>query len=128
MTAPGQTTQIPTTKLRAGSKTFSFPATTASFSAALVKLDRTISGGLNSLPATATLVLTFDYSLDNGATWNPCGGSTLQGGSTVVKGVTVPPEDELGIGIGAPFPIGTLFQLVAVASTTVNVAGEVDYS
>lgn len=122
-----QVQTIPATTIQRGARTFSFASSQAPWSNALISIDRTISGGLNSLPATATLTLDIQYSLDGGATWNDLCGSTLQGGTITVKGVTLT-TDTLECGIGVTFPTGTLFELNTNASARVVVDGQVTYT
>jgi hypothetical protein len=116
---------IPNIQL-AGVQTITFLNTVQEWHDALLTINRTISGGLNTLTQADTLGLAFDYSHDGGANWLGLGGSTLQGGLIVVKGVTLA-EDSLGIGIGRPFPIGTGFRVTTSASTPVRITGTVTY-
>lgn len=59
-----------------------FPASTAhaTLSGATITIDRSINNGLNSLPATTTLLLDTQFSFDNGATWKSYTTTLLQGG------------------------------------------------
>jgi hypothetical protein len=116
---------IPNTRM-SGTQTIALPTTTSAWTIAEVVLDRTINGGLNSLNPGDTLNISIDYSPD-GVNWQNVGGSTLQGGIIVTKGVTLA-QEVLAIGIGQPFPIGTAFRLNTVASTPVRIAGTVTYS
>lgn len=112
-----------------GSRTFSFTNATQEWSEAAVTIDRTVTpNGLNARPATTTLTISIDYSPDGGTTWFNVGGSTLQGGTVTVKGVTTA-TDTLAIGIGQPFPVGTGFRVNTItAGSTVRIAGTVVYS
>ena len=121
-----QSINIPNTLLT-GQQQFSFAGTNASYTNALVTIDRTITGGLNSLTTSDTLTISIDYSTDSGATWLNVAGKTMLGGVIVTKGVTLTTET-LGIGIGQPFPIGTQFRVDTNASTPVRIAGTVVYS
>lgn len=120
------TQSIPNTRL-SGQHTFSLQATTQVWTNALVTIDRTVSGGLNSLTTANTLSISIDYSPDGGTTWVNAAGLTLVGGAAVTKGVT-PTEDDLAIGIPVPFPVGTGFRLNTAASKAVRVVGTVVYS
>ena len=121
-----QSINIPNTLL-SGQQTFNFPGTNASYTNALVTIDRTIAGGLNSLNSADTLTIAIDYSTNGGTSWLNIAGSTLQGGTIVTKGVTLA-QDTLAVGIGHAFPIGTLFRVDTSASTPVRIAGTVVYS
>lgn len=110
-----------------GQHTFPLQATAQVWTNALVTIDRTVNGGLNSLAAGSTLDISIDYSPDGGTTWLNTAGVTLLGGAIVVKGVTLT-EDDLAVGVPVPFPAGTGFQVNANASKAVRVAGTVVYS
>lgn len=120
-----QSITIPNTLLT-GQQQFTFAASNASYTNALVTIDRTITGGLNSLTLADTLTIAIDYSTD-GSSWLNVAGKTMLGGVIVTKGVTLTTET-LGIGIGHPFPIGTQFRVDTDASTPVRITGTVVYS
>jgi hypothetical protein len=121
------TQSIPNTRLT-GTQTFTFQNTAQPWTNCLITIDRTVTGGLNSLTPTDTLDISIDYSPDGGTNWVNVSAQKLVGGSFVVKGVTVPTESDLAIGIGQPFPVGTAFRLNTTASTPVRIAGTVVYS
>ena len=121
------TQTIPNTRLT-GSQTFNFTNTAQPWTDATVSIDRTISGGLNAAASTLTLNISIDYSPDGGTTWLNIGGSTLQGGTIITKGVTLT-TDTLDVGIGVPFPVGTGFRVnTTVNGAAVRIAGTVVYS
>ena len=120
------TQNIPNTLL-SGTQTFTFNNTTQQWANATITIDRTVASGLNSLTSADTLQIVFQYSPDGGTTWNGIGGSTLQGGTITVKGVTLA-TDTLSVGQGQPFPSGTGFRVTTTASSSVRIAGTVVYS
>lgn len=120
-------TQNISNRLLTGVQTFTFLNTAQQWANAQVTIDRTVASGLNSLTSGDTLGLAFDYSPDGGTAWRNIGGSTLQGGTIVTKGVTLT-TDSLAIGQGVPFPSGTGFRITTTASTPVRIAGTVVYS
>jgi hypothetical protein len=125
-----QPSPIPNTRLT-GSQTTPLPATTSVWMNAKITIDRTVTGGLNSLTAADTLEVNFDYQLPGDTAWMNVSGSTWQGGvMTVVKNGTTFTQntEELAIGRGSPFPVGTAFRLNTTASTPVRIAGTVVYS
>jgi hypothetical protein len=90
---------------------------------ALLVIDRTVSGGLNSLTSADTLTISVERSLD-GVTWQQAGGITCRGGVIVTKGHTLT-QDTLDVGLEA---VGERFRITTVASTPVRIAGTVFYS
>lgn len=117
------TQTIPSTRLT-GPQTFNFSNTPAGANDALVTIDRTVSGGLNSLTTADTLTISVDRSPDGGTTWLPAAGITCVGGTIVTKGVTIT-KDTLDVGID---DADTGFRINTVASTPVRIAGTVVYS
>lgn len=115
-------------KVLAGSASRVLPATTSVFTTADILVDRSVSGGLDSLSSSDTVTVAFLYSLDGGSTFNGCGGATWQGGPLpIVKGV--PDEsEELAIGMGQPFPVGTVFRFDTNATASVRLSATVTYS
>lgn len=124
------TTAIPTTNV-SGQQTVTLPTTTQAWTWAKITVNRNGTGGahswLNQLTATDTLQVTFEYSTDGGTTFKGLGTDTLRGGTEVVKGVTVPPTNEISVGIGVPFPSGTQFRVVMAASTPLTFSGSATY-
>lgn len=126
MAAPPPET-IPSTRITTTLQAWVFGPYTVDIGTAEISIDRTISGGLNSVAAGNTLDITIDYSLDGGPFAN-CGGIEAQTGTFVVKGVTIS-TDTLTVRGAQPFPANrTRFQVTAVASTPVRIAGTVDYT
>lgn len=127
MTAP-VTQTISNTRL-SGSQSFTFTNTAAPMTECDISIDRTVNGGLNSLPTPTpdALIVNVDYSTDNGATWINVAGASWTGGTFVTKGVTLATES-IGIGIGQPFPVGTMFRFDTTAAQPVRIAGTVVYS
>ena len=120
------TQSIPNQRLT-GQQTFNFTNTAQPWTNATLSIDRTVSGGLNSLTPADTLTVAIDYSPDGGTNWKNIGGSTLQGGTVTTKGV-VTATDTLSVGIGQQFAVGTAFRVNTDASTPVRVTGTVVYS
>jgi hypothetical protein len=117
------TTQtIPNTRLT-GTQTFPFTNSQPGATNALVTIDRTVSGGLNSLTAADTLTIEVQRSLD-GVTWQEAGGITCQGGAIVTKGVTLS-QEQIAVGLDS---VGEAFQIITTASTPVRITGTVVYS
>jgi hypothetical protein len=91
---------------------------------ALVTIDRTVTGGLNSLTSADSLSISIDYSPDGGTTWRAVAGSTLVGGVMVTKGTLT--TERLAIGLSG-LPAGIGVRLNTDASTPVRIAGTVTY-
>jgi hypothetical protein len=119
---------IPNQRLT-GTQTLPLLTTQAPFTNAAILLARDVNGGLNSLTPADTLTISIGYSLDGGATWDAPATQTLFGGLYVTKGVTQI-RDLLAISSrsGDPFPVGTPFRIVTVASVPVRIAATVTYS
>jgi hypothetical protein len=124
------TTPIPVTNVT-GQQTVTLPQTTQPWLAAVIKINRSGTGGthpwFNSLTPADTLKVAFEYSTDGGNNWRNMGTDTLTGGSEIVKGVVVPVTNEIGVGIGTPFPTGTLFRVIMTASTPLTFDGSATY-
>lgn len=117
----------------AGSSTLSLPNSTAVFTTADITVNRAANGGLDSLPTGSVVDVAFDYSLDGGTTWAGCGGAEWDGGPlppVVKNGQTFPADEseELAIGIGEPFPVGTAFRVRVTTANAVRLSGTVTYS
>lgn len=107
-----------------GTQTFNFTNSQAGATDALVTIDRTISGGLNSLTSADTLQIEVQRSLD-GVTWAEAGGITCVGGTiTTSKGTTINTET-IDVGLEA---VGEAFRFITTASTPVRISGTVVYS
>lgn len=115
---------IPNTRLT-GQQTFTFSNTAQQWTDALVTIDRTITGGLNSLTGADRLTIAIDYSPDGGTTWRAVAGSTLVGGLIITKGVTLA-TDGLAIGLSG-LPAGVGIRLNTTATTPVRISGTVTY-
>lgn len=113
---------IPLTTLPVGTRTLG-PATVADADTSVTfTIDRTVTGGLNSLTAASTLAAETDISLDGGVTWQELGAWTTIGGTILQKGV---PCTVTG-GTIKPLPAGTSRQAratVTVGGTSITVAG-----
>lgn len=116
------TQNIPNTRLTTA-QLFEFAKTPVGAQWALITIDRTISGGLNSLTIAETLEIDIERSTDGGGTWTPVAGITAIGGVLVTKGITRATET-LTVGIPAS---DTVFRINVIPSTPVRVAGTVDY-
>jgi|SRR5579859_579963 len=118
---------IPTTTLPVGARNLG-PVTVPTGSAIHevdITIDRTVSGGLNSLTASTTIALVAQFSVDAGTTWTTMASSTLSGGIYTGKGGIVHATDFFNV----DFPDtlvsgGGLVRMSAtVAGTSVTVAG-----
>jgi hypothetical protein len=94
-----------------------------------VVIDRTISGGLNSLTSADTLTITIDRSFDGGQTWDERSsvGQTYRGGLIPFppsKGGGNQSQEEFAVGIDGV----TTFRLTTVASTPVRITATITYS
>lgn len=74
------TTNIPLTTLASGIHHFGPTAVADTDSTYALLIDRTVTGGLNSVPATTTVTISGEESLDGGNSWLPLAGSGTQGG------------------------------------------------
>lgn len=113
------TLAIPLTVLNDGTRHFG-PAPVADADVmAVLSLDRTMAGGLNSLTSAATLELTIDQSGDGGATWFPLADAMITGGLVPAE---PPPKGPGGnaatAGVGVRFAPGTGRQARATVITT----------
>jgi len=70
---------IPNTSLAVGAHTFG-PLAATNFQAATITVDRTVTGGLNSLTPTSVLDARLEWSPD-GTTWNPLTEAATTGGT-----------------------------------------------
>lgn len=77
------TTTIPLTNIPNGARTFGPGNVADTDSTSILTIDRTPSGGLNSLTETATIELLVEQSNDGGSTWFLIVDSTIFGGSQV---------------------------------------------
>lgn len=114
-----------------GQRVITLGATNQPFEWAKITINRSGTGGsnpwLNSLTSADTLVVFFEYSLD-GNSWRPLSAQTIAGdGTTVVKGVTVPQTNDIGVGIGVTFPSGTQFRVTLTASTPLTFDGSATF-
>jgi hypothetical protein len=116
------TQTIPNTRLT-GTHVFAFTDSQPGATDALLTIDRTVSGGLNSLTSADTLTISVERSLD-GVMWQQAGGITCQGGLIVTKGHTLSRE-ALDVGLEA---VGEKFRVTTTASVPVRIAGTVVYS
>jgi hypothetical protein len=114
---------IPNTRLT-GTQTFNFTNTPAGAQWGEVSIDRTVTGGLNTLTTADTLVIAIDRSTDGGTTWVPAAAITCVGGVLTTKGVTQTTES-LTVGIPGT---DTGFRVITTASTPVRITGTVDYT
>jgi hypothetical protein len=121
---------IPVTNVT-GQRVIDLGATNQPFNWAKITINRSGTGGtnpwLNSLTSADTLGVFIEYSLDGGQTWAPTSAQTFGGGSQIVKGVTVPLTNEVGVGIGTTFPTGTRFRVTLTASTLLTFDGSATF-
>jgi hypothetical protein len=116
------TLTIPLLTLPVGSRTFG-PHTAADAETKItLSIDRTVTGGLNSLTAASAIEVDVQQSADGGATWQDLGAWTSVGGIYIDRhGIT----GAVSLGIWPLFP-GTSRKLqatVTVAGTPIAVAG-----
>jgi len=77
--ATTHTLTIPLVTIQVGQRTFG-PFSIGNNTQAVLSIDRTVAGGLNSLPATDTLDVLIQSSPDNGVTWTNEVETTFAGG------------------------------------------------
>lgn len=86
-----------------------------------ISIDRTVSGGLNSLTGTSQLTLDVFESLDGGTTWIMAGEALCIGGSFTMHGGLPVNSNDIGVMI---YPGATHAKAsVTVAGTSITVAG-----
>lgn len=113
------TLTIPLTTLNDGTRHFGPAAVADTDVMAVLSLDRTVAGGLNSLTSATTLELMIDQSRDGGATWFPLVNAMITGGLVPAQ---PPPKGPGGnaatAGAGVRFAPGTGRQTRATVITT----------
>lgn len=123
------TTAIPVTDVVAQT-TFTLPRTTQAYTTAAITINRSGTGGthpwMNSLTNADSLQVDYQWSAD-GQAWHDLGNDTFVGGSeTIVKNgqaFVVPATSGSIVGIGTPFPAGTLFRVIVNPSTPLTFSG-----
>ena len=75
------TVTIPQRTCPVGPTVVGTASTSTSLTSVAVNIDRTVPGGLNSLPAAVTLRLASELSFDTGNTWALYSTTTAQGGN-----------------------------------------------
>jgi hypothetical protein len=75
------TLTIPQTTLSPGTRNFGPAPVDDADTMAVLTIDRTVPGGLNSLTPAVTIGIAIDQSGDGGATWANLAGAVLAGGS-----------------------------------------------
>lgn len=89
------TFNIPTTPLTVGQHIFG-PFTYSAGGSAQLVIDRTVTGGLNSLTAASTVLIDVEVSNDGGASWTLLVGTQLVGGIYTNRQGTTATQDTLG--------------------------------
>ena len=74
------TLTIPSVNLPIGSRSFGSATVATAESMISMTIDRTLTNGLNALPATTTIKIQFQMSFDGGATWNDLALASFVGG------------------------------------------------
>jgi len=114
------TITIPQTTLAIGAHSFGPAAVPNGAAFVTIAIDRTVTGGLNSLTTSTTLTLDVFESLDGGATFILAGEALCVGGSFTEHGVPLNAND-LGVMI---YPGATHAKAsITIAGTSVTVAG-----
>ena len=117
------TVNIPLSTLAVGTHVFGPAAVADADKQALLTIDRTVTGGLNSLTPATGIQIIVDQSNDGGATWTQICSAPVTGGFTTSANHPVPPGTS---SVGATFQPGTSRQAraqVTVTGTSVAVQG-----
>ena len=91
------TLTIPLTTLATGTRTFG-PATLADTDTLVIlTIDRTVTGGFNSQPATTTARISIEQSNDGGSTWDELASTTFVGGVYTMHGGLPVNSNDVGV-------------------------------
>ena len=91
------TLTIPLTTLTVGTRTFG-PATLADTDTLVIlTIDRTVTGGFNSQPATTTARISIEQSNDGGTTWDELAATTFFGGVLTMHGGLPVNSNDVGV-------------------------------
>lgn len=112
---------IPQRTLAVGSHEFGPAAVPNGAAFVTISIDRTVTGGLNSLTSATTLTLDVFESLDGGTTWIMAGEALCVGGTFTMHGGLPVNFNDLGVMIysGATDAKAS----VTIAGTSVTIAG-----
>lgn len=114
---------IPLTTIPVGSHDFGPASISDAISLVDIQIDRTVTGGLNSLTSATQFSLSMLQSNDGGSTWNPLFSTSAVGGIIVNRNGTVNTND-----VGGSLRAGTGREIkgnVTVTGTSVAVAGSI---
>jgi hypothetical protein len=121
------TVTIPLTTLPVGAHAFGPAAAADSDHGVLLTVDRTVTGGFNSQPASTTADYRADQSADGGVTWVLIAGGTMGGGTVAAVQPPRGPGGTMGTStVSADMLPGTGRQVravVTVSGAPVAVAG-----
>jgi len=88
---------IPLTTVAVGTRTFG-PATLADTDTLVtLTIDRTVTGGFNSQPASTTARISIEQSNDGGSTWNELAATTFFGGVLTMHGGLPVNSNDVGV-------------------------------
>ena len=91
------TLTIPLTTVAVGTRTFG-PANLADTDTLVVlTIDRTVTGGFNSQPASTTARISIEQSNDGGSTWNELAATTFIGGVFTMHGGLPVNSNDVGV-------------------------------
>lgn len=124
------TVTIPQTTLPVGPHVWPVATSNAPVSELALSIDRTVPGGLNSLPSTVRVTLLHEISTDGGTTWKFEAQTTVAGGPETDDQGKPLNTDVLNVFYGRPIPpSGTKFRLTTtVTGQSVVIAGTVTVS
>lgn len=112
---------IPTRTLQVGTTEFGPAAVPNGAAFVTISIDRTVSGGLNSLTNSTTLTLDVSESTDGGSTWILAGEALCIGGIFTMHGGLQVNANDLGVMI---YPGATHAKAdITITGTSVTIAG-----
>lgn len=114
---------IPLITLPVGSRTFGPSNAANSETSITLTVDRTVTGGLNSLTTASILGADVQQSNDGGTTWFDLGGWTAGGGVFTIRGAQV--NSSVGIWDLQPGTSRQLRATVTVTGTSIAIAGTI---
>jgi len=115
------TINIPNRRLQVGTTEFGPTSIPDGAVFATIDIDRTVSGGLNSLTGATQLVLNVFESLDGGTTWINAASTTCIGGIFTMHGGVTVTDNNVGVMI---YPDATNAKAsIDVSGTSVTIAG-----
>lgn len=113
------TLTIPLTTLNDGTRNFGPSAVADTDVQSVLTLDRTVTGGLNTLTAATTVEVSVDQSNDGGSTWFPLADAIFIGGLIPAEPPPKGPGGNAAIsGLGVRFAPGTGRRTRATVTTS----------